>query len=518
MMNKKIIVKVAISVLIAILFIISPLTKDTTSYAAAESKERDWDRLTTSSGKLKPNATISKYAIIMDAYTGKILYEENINGASGRKLFPASITKILTCLVILELENHDLRHYVTIGDVSVSDANAKKIGLQKGEVLTVEDLLYGLMLVSGNDAGVALAKYAGNGSVEVFADMMNAKAAEIGMTDSHFVNPHGLHDSDHYTTPLDMAKLAFEAMKNPTFRKIVGTYRYTPPVTNKHNPETNPWYPDPWVNSNRLISIRETEGFAFDDRNGHAIGIKTGFTGRAQGTLVAAAQSKDGTQTVITVVLEDSPNGKWTDTITMFMYAFDFYDTIDLAKHLTQDLTITAHVENAASSVSNEELEMLLIPEKLTYITDTTGVIQAILDDPTRFTKVENIPALIAPIAKDEEVGTIDFYLDNGEEPVLSCALIAAHDVKEIPVATPKPTESATPEKSDVTAAPDSIPGIVGYIGYGLLGLVGLLLFITLIVMIKRKAKYHQYNVSSRGRHSTSRYNGSVGRGRGRKK
>jgi serine-type D-Ala-D-Ala carboxypeptidase (penicillin-binding protein 5/6) len=335
---------------------------------------------------------------------------------------------------------------------------------------------------------------------------MNAKAAEIGMTNSHFVNPHGLHDSSHYTTAMDMAKLTYEALKNPTFRKIVGTYRYTPPVTNVHNPDTKPWAYDPWENSNRLISTSSKEAFAFNDSNGRAIGVKTGYTRAAEGTLVSAAESKDGSQTVITVVLRDTPTGKWSDTITMFMYAFDFYDTINLAKHLTDDVTIDAHVENAASSVVNENLQMLLIPEKSKYITDTTKVIQSLIDSPDRFKMVKHIPTLTAPIEKDAEVGTVDFYLDEGEEPVLTCTLIAAHDVEAIPVVTPEPTNTPAPKKPETTPLLDGEVGIIGYLGYGLFGLVGLLLLITIIITLRRKAKYYQYNVSSRGRHSASRF------------
>lgn len=492
-MELKKMARVALAILIATLFIIVPLSRENTAFAK-ESSPRDWDRLT-SGGRLRSSATETSYCVMLDAHTGKVLHEENANS----KRYPASITKIMTCLVILE--NCDINQHVTIGDVNIKEDGAKKLGLRKGELLKVEDLLYGLMLQSGNDAGVALANYAA-GSVEKFAEMMNAKAEEIGMTGTRFVNPHGLHDSKHYTTAMDMARLAYVAMQNPTFRKIVGTYRYTPPVTNKHNVD-NPWYPKVWQNSNRLISTSDKETFAFNDSNGHAIGIKTGYTRAASGTLVSAAVSKDGTQEVITVVLYDpnTPHGKWRDTITMFMYGFDFYDTINLSKYLTSDLTITAHVENAASSVNNENLEMLLVPQKNNYLTDTTSVIQAIKDNPDSFTRVDEINTLIAPIKKDEEVGIAKFYLDGGVDPVLACTLIAGHDVDAIPMVTPEPTATPEPNKPENTPSPSDETGVVGYLGYGLLGVVGILLVITFIIMIRRKAKYHQYNASIRGRH-----------------
>jgi D-alanyl-D-alanine carboxypeptidase len=477
--------------LLATFFIGVTISSEYTALAK-DSKPRDWNKLT-SSGRLRSSATESSYCVIMDAHTGKVLYQENANS----KRYPASITKIMTTLVVLE--NCDISQYVTIGDVSVKDKGAQKIGLRKNEVIKVEDLLYGFMLESGNDAGVALAKYAA-GSVEEFAEMMNAKAEEIGMTRTRFANPHGLHESRHYTTAMDMAILAYNAMKNPTFRKIVGTFKYTPPVTNKHNVE-RPWYPKVWKNHNRLISTDKDEDFAFNDKNGHAIGIKTGYTRAAQSTLVSAAVSKDGTQEVITVVLYDTQKGKWTDTITMFMYAFDFYDTLNLSKYLARDLTITAHVENAASSINNENLEMFLIPQKNNYITDTTEQIQLIKDNPDSFTRVDEIKTLVAPIKKDEEVGVSKFYLNGGAEPVLTCTLIAAHDVDPIPIGGSEATPTQKPKEPEATPEPTDETGIIGNIGYALLVVVGILLIITFIVMIRRKAKYHQYNVSTRGRH-----------------
>ncbi|MCK5128897.1 MAG: D-alanyl-D-alanine carboxypeptidase [Clostridiales bacterium] len=498
MINKKRIISVAILILFLALFIVAPIQHTATVYAA-ESKERDWDKYT-SGGKLRDSATESDYAVIMDAHTGEVLFEENAK----HKRYPASITKIMTCLVVLE--NCDLQQYVTIGNVNVNEEGAKKIGLRRGELLTVEDLLYGLMLESGNDAAAALAIYTA-GSVAEFSDMMNARAEEIGMTGTNYVNPHGLHDSKQYTTAMDMAKLTYVALKNPTFRRIVSTFEYTPPVTNEHTID-KPWYPKVWENSNRLISNKSSEAFSFNDSNGHAIGIKTGYTRAAEGTLVGAAESSDGTQEVITVVLYASPKGKWSDTITMFMYAFDFYDTINLAKHLTKDVLITTHVENAAASLDYENLEMYLVPDQQNYITDTTGMIQSIIDSPDRITRVERIDTpLVAPISKGDEVGKVDFYLDNDAESILTCTLIAAHDVEAIPVVTPEPTQTPEPNKVIGTPPPEETTGLVGYIGYILAGIAGLLLIIALLVMIRRKAKYHQYNVSARGKHSSNRNN-----------
>ncbi len=501
---------IILTALIAV-FVFAPLIIDSSAYADDDTRERNWDSLTRG-GELRDSATISDYAVIMDAHTGEVLYQENAN----YKRFPASITKIMTCLVVLE--NANLSDTVTISSLNVNEENAKKIGLISGEVISLEDLLYGFMLESGNDAGVALAQHV-SGSVEAFAELMNEKAAELGMVNSHFVNPHGLHDSNHYTTAMDMARLAYAAMQNPTFRKIVSTYYYTPPTTNKHTTD-NPWYPKTWENSNRLISTASKETYRFNGDYGRAIGIKTGYTGAAESTLVAAAVSPDGTQEVITVVLYDTQIGKWTDSITMFMYAFEFYDTLDVGDFLTADVSIFEHVENAADETVEDNLEMYVVPDGKAYITDKTAIIQSIKNQPERFTKVENYTReLIAPIEKDEEIGTIEYYLDGGSEPILTCTLIAANEVAAKPTATPVPT--ATPAKqADETPEPvaSGEVGTLGYVGYGLVGFVGLALIILIVVSLGRRAKYHQYHVSARGKHSATGYNDGIQKGKHRKK
>jgi D-alanyl-D-alanine carboxypeptidase (penicillin-binding protein 5/6) len=371
--------------------------RPTTALAAKESAPRDWDKLT-ENGQLKPDATVSDAAVIMDAHTGKILYQENAT----EKRYPASITKVMTCLLVLE--NCQLTDIVTVPNISINEEDARLVGLVEGEQLTVEDLLYALMVYSANDAGEALAVHMA-GSVADFSVMMNNRAAELGMTGTHFINPHGLHNDNHYTTAMDMINLTFFAMKNEMFRKLVSTYMYVPPVTNKHNPDENPWKPDIWENTNKLLSQREDEDFPFNDSNGHAIGVKTGYTKAAGGTLVAAAVSKDGTQEVITVTLNGDQSLKFQDAITMFMYSFDFYDTIDLAQMLATDKTIPAHVENAKSE-EYANIQLLVTPrEDGAYLTDVPTAIENIKNAPDRFTMQQNIGTLTAPIEQGQVVG-----------------------------------------------------------------------------------------------------------------
>lgn len=149
--------------------------------------------------------------------------------------YPASITKIMTTL--LALENGNLSDMVTFSDDAINNTEGSGIARDYGEQMTLEQCLYGVMLESANECAYAVAEHVG-GTVENFVDMMNAKAKELGCTNTHFANPHGLQDENHYTTAHDMALIAQAAYQNETFRIIIGTKMYTIPPTNKHAEET----------------------------------------------------------------------------------------------------------------------------------------------------------------------------------------------------------------------------------------------------------------------------------------
>ena len=214
-------------------------------------------------------------AVVLEAQTGRVLYAVN----EMQTLPMASTTKIMTALVALE--NADLSDIVTTGD-NAYGVPGTSIYLQKGEQLTLEQMLYGLMLASGNDAAVAIAEHVG-GSVSGFCDMMNARARQIGCENTHFVTPHGLPAQQHYTTAYDLALIAREAMKNADFRRIVSTQH-----------ATIPWHGHDYdrvlTNKNRLLSAYPG-----------ALGIKTGYT-RAAGRCLAFAAERDGMTLIGTVL------------------------------------------------------------------------------------------------------------------------------------------------------------------------------------------------------------------------
>ncbi|MGD6898754.1 D-alanyl-D-alanine carboxypeptidase [Bacillus infantis] len=236
-------------------------------------------------------------AILMEQSTGRILYEKD---AYTKKRI-ASITKIMTAILAIESGKMDTKAKVSEKAVR---AEGSSIYLQPGEKILLEDLVYGLMLRSGNDSAVAIAEHVG-GSLEGFVYLMNKKAEEIGMINTHFANPHGLDDhEDHYSTAYDMAVLTRYAMNNETYRKIAGTKMHRAPNPNES-------WDRVWKNKNRLL----TEMYEY------CTGGKTGYTKRAKRTLVTTA-SKDGLD-LIAVTLNGPDD--WNDHIGMYESGFKEY-------------------------------------------------------------------------------------------------------------------------------------------------------------------------------------------------
>lgn len=276
---------------------------------------------------------ISPNAIVMELSTGTILYEKN----SLEQHYPASITKILTTLVALE--NSDLSEIVTFSDESIDNTMGSGIARDYGEQMTMEQCLYAVMLESANECAYAVAEHVG-GTMENFVKMMNEKAAEIGCQNTHFANPHGLHDENHYTCAYDMALISKAAYENETFRIITGTTRYTIPPTNKHDEPTL------LQNHNEILYPRKETKYVRD----YCTGGKTGYTDAANSTLVTFAE-KDGLTLVCVIMNTQSPN-QWTDTINLFEYCFDNFQVFNIAENET---TYTSSEEKNAGSLNQNE-------------------------------------------------------------------------------------------------------------------------------------------------------------------
>lgn len=330
-----------------------------------------------------PPEIVGQAGLVMDVLTGKVLYEKNAHSP----FEPASPTKIMTA--ILALEKGNLSDIVVTSEEPLR-VDGSRIYLEEGEKLTLEQMLYGMMLNSGNDAAVAIAEHIG-GDIESFVKMMNAKAREIGAYHTTFVNPSGLPDEGHLTTAYDLALISRYALLNlPEFRKIVSTKTLE-----------IPWQAEEWdrqlINLNKLLWNYEG-----------ADGVKTGYTSTAGRTLVASA-TRDGWQ-LISVVLKSDAN-IWSDSMALLDYGFENFEIKNLV--------------GKNSDVAEEDVKYG-DPVKLVTKDGLTSVVKK--NDLPISKKLVINQDIKAPVSKGEVLGQLIFY--QGEEQLGSVNLIAANDVK----------------------------------------------------------------------------------------
>lgn len=306
--------------------------------------------------------TLSPSVILMEESTGTILYEKNSDEAH----YPASITKIMTTL--LALENGNLSDMVTFSDDAINNTEGSGIARDYGEQMTLEQCLYGVMLESANECAYAVAEHVG-GTVENFVDMMNAKAKELGCTNTHFANPHGLQDENHYTTAHDMALIAQAAYQNETFRIIIGTKMYTIPPTNKHAEET--------VLRNHHDMLCTYHNANRKYLYPYCVGGKTGYTATANSTLVTYAE-KDGMTLICVVMNTQSPN-QFIDTVNLFDYAFDNFQVLNVAENDTNysaETTVdNGNLDNIAPFVELDKDAVIVLP-KTAEFSDTSSSVE----------------------------------------------------------------------------------------------------------------------------------------------
>lgn len=303
----------------------------------------------------------SQAAILFNSNTGKILYEKN----AYQKMYPASTTKIMTAILVLE--NCSLDDTAVVSENSINlPSGYVGASLQVGEILTINDLLHLLLVASANDAATVLAEHT-SGSVDKFANMMNLKANEIGCLNTHFVNANGIHDDNHYSTAYDLLLISNYAMKNDTFRQIVSSTSYTVPTTNKYHERVV-------YNSNKLLhqfnQKTNTENIYYYE---FATGIKTGYTTVAKNCLVASAK-KDDTEFIL-VILGASENEndynsqRYSDAKNLFETAFNNYTLSTVKK--SNDIVTTIEIPNRnvigknLNLVLEKDVEFLIINEDL---------------------------------------------------------------------------------------------------------------------------------------------------------
>lgn len=341
-------------------------------------------------------------AVLMDSSTGKVLYGKNEN----EKLYPASTTKILTA--ILAIEKCNLTDKITASNKAVMSipSGYSNAAIQPGEALTVQELLDLFLIHSANEIGYIFAEHI-SGSVENFATLMNQKAIELGCKNTHFTNPSGIHDTDHYSTAYDMALIARYCMKDETFRNVVAKTSCTVEATDKSEQRY-------YKNTNDLIIPSSKYYYEY------AIGIKTGFTTQAKNCLIAASLKDD--LELITVALgaeatEDGRSGRYVDTLNLFEYGFSNYKMQEIAtKNSVIDNIV---VKNATKDTKNLDL---LIKDNIVALTPTDFLTDAI---------VEINQNISAPILEGDILGKITYNIDG---ITYSSDLIASHYVEEFNV------------------------------------------------------------------------------------
>ncbi len=308
----------------------------------------------------------SPSAIVMEVNTGTVLYEYNAD----ESLYPASITKIMTAL--LAIENCDLDEIVTFSEVAVyeNEGDTSHIAREVGEEMTLENVLYGMMLESANECAWAIGEHVG-GTMENFVAMMNAKAEELGCTGTHFNNPNGLPDEDHYVTARDMALIAQAAISYPKFREIISTLSYTLPADNKKEEYT-------LRQSHRMISKSRGSEYIYE----YAIGGKTGYTVAAGSTLVTYAE-KDGMLLVCVILNTKSPN-QYTDTISLFDYCFENFSVYQVSDYLSieeiDDESAAGVLSDKIDLIRVDDEGMVVLPNTAEF-SDATATVIAVEDE-----------------------------------------------------------------------------------------------------------------------------------------
>lgn len=324
--------------------------------------------------------TNSRRYIVYDRISKSMIIGKNEDVKSAM----ASTTKIMTTIVILE--KADLNEKVTVS-AKAGGTGGSRLGLKRGDKASVRDLLYGLMLRSGNDAAVALAEHVG-GSVKGFAELMNEKAIELGLTNTHFVTPHGLDDANHYTTALELAKLTDYAMDNETFAKIVGKKSTTIYINNQSRQINN---------TNELLGVL----------NG-VVGVKTGFTNNAGRCLVT--ETKRNNMDIITIVLgADTKKDRTKDSVNLIEYTFSKYKMYNLEEQIIEEFNKWKNINEKRiliikGKTSNPKLALGAIEKATIPICDNDKIEYSI----NALTEVE------APVEQWNVMGTLTVKL-NGE-------------------------------------------------------------------------------------------------------
>ena len=363
---------------------------------------------------LKKSNLYAQAAILIDGTTGEVLFEKN----SDLRLMPASITKMMTCL--LAIENCNLDDIVTV-DSAANKCEATYLPVKAGEHIVLRDLITGMMLKSGNDAAIAVAYHVA-GDEEAFWQMMNDRARAMGCTNTVYRSANGLTKAGHLTTAYDQALVVKACMANPVFREIVSTLEITIPANDVYKEDRV------ITNTNKFLPGLGDTKFGYE----WGIGVKTGYTDAAQSTFAGAAE-KDGVY-LISVVLGSTKDGKWLDSAALFDYGFTRYQEADIANLYTlSPLKIT--LDNVAEddpSLGELTLKLIVPPDAQNDpIRLTPTGLEALTNNFESNMHIEYLRELRAPVVENEPIARLTLTYGNA---VFTGNLVASRAVEGRPM------------------------------------------------------------------------------------
>ena len=331
-------------------------------------------------------------AVLMDADSGQIIYAKNIDA----KLFPASTTKIMTCVVAME--NAKLTDEITINQsaIDANDADGSNMGLYANEILTLDELIHGILISSANEACNAVAQHIA-GDMDSYVELMNKKAAELGCTNTHFVSTNGLANPEHYTTARDLATIGRVFFSYDFLCKTASTGMYEIPETDKHRAHS-------LYSKNKLYKGRE---FAYE----YLVGSKTGFTSEARQTLVSCAE-KDGVRLIAVILKEESPY-QFQDTAALFEYGFNNFFKVNVAANETK-YTLSHNDFFDSDGLMFGRNAPIISLDKDSYLLLPSGIEFANLTSKVTYSDT-----------MDKYFGTVDYYYN---DVYMGCAGIAFED------------------------------------------------------------------------------------------
>lgn len=397
---------------------------------------------------------------VMEITTGTILYERDMDEQN----YPASITKIMTAL--LALENSSLDEIVTFSEEAVygNEGDTSHISRDIGEEMTMEECLYGMMLESANECAWAIGEHVG-GNMKNFTKMMNKRAEELGCTNTHFNNPNGLPDEEHWTSAHDMALISAEAYKNETFRVIAGAQSYTIPPTNKHEDAT------PLHNHHLMVyPFHGNYEYLYE----YATGGKTGYTNAAGSTLVSFAQKGD-MPFVCVVMREKSPN-HYTDTRKMFDYCFENFKLLRVAEH------------EKDSSADGDAVAFADIDEDATVILPAGASFEDLTSEIVYESSDENVLGTLVYSYADRVVGKADVRMnDIGSDSYAFTESVRKDSEEDEEAAEEAPAEPTAQEEKD----PHSIHIEINAKTIGIA--VGLIVILVVLILLLYWLGTHSY-------------------------